>query len=101
MKLDQYTRKARLEPALVAALSFGLIALALFPGSLKWWGTIWSFVVWSGGTALLSQIARDRGKLKEAELFEILDGKPTTNLLRVVGTACLPAAGAGTRNTTP
>lgn len=45
-------------------------------------GAIWSLVVWSGGTALIAQMARGPGKAKEPKLFTLWRGKPSTRLLR-------------------
>lgn len=42
----------------------------------------WGLIVWSGGAALLAQIAREPGKRKEVQLFASWGGKPTTRLLR-------------------
>ena len=79
---DPYVRRARLQPALLAALPLALAALSYSPDGLRGWGLLWTIIVASGGTALLAQIARDRGKKKEASLFQRWGGKPTTRLLR-------------------
>jgi hypothetical protein len=82
MKFDTYTRRARLYPALLVVLPLGIATLAWFPEGLVGWGTLWGLVVWSGGTALLSQVGRDKGKAKEPGLFEQWGGMPTTRMLR-------------------
>jgi len=79
---DSYTRRARLQPALLVAVPIALAVLACFPEGLVGWGVLWSLLVACGGTMLLSQMARDRGKDKEPELFQMWGGKPTTQLLR-------------------
>lgn len=79
---DSYTRRARLEPAMITALPLGLATLAWFPEGIVGWGLFWSLIAWSGGTALLAQIAREAGKRKEEHLFASWGGKPTTRLLR-------------------
>lgn len=79
---DPYTRRARLQPGLLVALPLALAVLAWSPAGLTGWGVLWSVLVWSGATALLTQVARDRGKRKEPELFRQWGGKPTTVLLR-------------------
>ena len=79
---DPYIRRARLQPGLLVALPLALAVLAWSPAGLTGWGVLWSVLVWSGATALLTQVARDRGKRKEPELFRQWGGKPTTVLLR-------------------
>ena len=79
---DPYVRRARLQPALLVALPIALAALAYFPSGVVGWGILWSLLIASGGTALLSQVARDRGKRNEEELFQKWEGKPTTRRLR-------------------
>jgi len=79
---NSYTRRARLEPALITALPLGLATLAWFPTGIVGWGLFWGLIAWSGGTALLAQVARDRGKKQEPKLFQSWGGKPTTRFLR-------------------
>jgi len=79
---DRYVRRARLQPSLLTALPAALAVMAYFPGGLIGWGILWSALVTCGGTALLAQLARDRGKRKEPELFQTWAGKPTTRFLR-------------------
>lgn len=79
---DTYTRRARLQPALLVALPLGLAVLAWFPDGMIGWATAWGLIVWSGGTALIAQIGRDWGKSKEVQLYNSWGGKPTTRMLR-------------------
>jgi hypothetical protein len=67
---------------MLVAFPLALAVLAWSPTGLVGWGLLWSLFVWCGGTALLGQLARDRGRRKEPELFRIWGGKPTTRLLR-------------------
>ena len=85
--LDTYVRRARLEPALIVALPLGLATLVAFPMAATTWALLWSLVTWSGGTTLLVNLARDRGKRREAALFRSWGGKPSTRLLRHKGNA--------------
>lgn len=80
--LDPYVRRARLHPALLVALPAALAVLAWFPSEAAAAGVVWSVIVWSGGTALIAQVARDLGKAKEPKLFALWGGKPTTRMLR-------------------
>lgn len=82
---NTYTRRARLTPALIVALPLGLAVLSWSPDGLKAWTVLWTLFVWAGGTGLMAQVARDRGREKEKELFRSWGGKPTTRLLRYAG----------------
>ena len=82
VEFDRYTFKARLQPALLASLPVALSVLSLFPNDLTSLGMIWSLIVWSGGTVLITQMSRDAGKSKEQVLFKQWGGKPSIRLLR-------------------
>jgi len=79
---DKYTRRARLQPALLVALPIALVVFAWFPNQSKQLGILWGLAAVSGATVLLSQVARQPGKNKEPDLFKKWDGKPTTEALR-------------------
>ena len=79
---DEYTRRARIYPALLVALPLGLLALAIFPDGLPGWKLLSSLIVLSGGAKLLGQVGRDWGRKKQPKLFEMWGGKPTTRMLR-------------------
>lgn len=79
--LDAYTRNARLKPAFLVALPAAWTVMAWAPGNAIGWTGFWSLFVAAGGTWLLSQIARDRGKRKEKALFDKFGGRPTERLL--------------------
>jgi hypothetical protein len=79
---DTYVRRARLQPAMLVALPLALAVFAWSCSGLARWGVLWSVFVWCGGTALMAQVARDRGRLKEPGLYRSWGGKPTTRLLR-------------------
>jgi len=81
---DSYTRIARVRPALIVILPAALAVLAWFPDARL--GAVWAVVVASGGTYLLAQVARARGKLKEPELFERFGGHPTIRRLKQLDT---------------
>jgi len=80
--LDSYTRRARLQPALLAALPVGIAVLVWFPRGLTEWGVFAGLLASAGGTALLARLARIRGKKLESKLFDLWGGKPTTVALR-------------------
>lgn len=83
--LDPYSRRARLQPALLTILPLGLALLASYPSEAKTLGFVWAVVVSAGGTMLLAQLARERGKRLEKKLFDSWGGKPSTIRLRHVG----------------
>ncbi len=80
MKLpfDHYTYRARFLPALLVTLPVALAVTVWFPLG----GALWGLVTACGGTMLLSQFGRDRGKRKEHDLFKGWGGIPTTRMLR-------------------
>lgn len=80
--LDAYTFRARLQPALIAAAPLPITVATAWPGGLDWWTPLWTVLVACGATALLAELARDRGKEKEEVLFRRWGGKPTTLRLR-------------------
>jgi hypothetical protein len=80
--LDAYTRRARLQPALLAVLPVGIAVLAWFPKGFTEWGIFAGLLTSAGGTAFLARLARIRGKKLEPRLFELWGGKPTTVALR-------------------
>jgi hypothetical protein len=80
--LDQYARRARLYPALLAALPLPIALVAALPVSGAALAPLWALVSWCGAGFLLAQLGRDLGKAKEQTLFDKWEGKPTTQLLR-------------------
>jgi hypothetical protein len=80
--LDPYARQARLLPALIVLLPAILLIMVWFPASWTLWGAIVSVACSCGLIFLLSQIARDRGKQREPELYAAWGGKPSVALLR-------------------
>jgi hypothetical protein len=80
--LDPYARQARLAPALIVIVPAVLLIMVWFPASWTLWGAIISVACSCGLALLLSQIARDRGKQREPELYALWGGKPSVALLR-------------------
>ena len=79
---DPYERKARLKPALLALLPLIFLCISLFPEIQSIWPTIGGLVFYCGGTMLLVQIGRNRGKALEPSLFQTWGGKPSVAMLR-------------------
>lgn len=88
MKLfDHYSLRARLQPALLTLVPAALGALAWAPPGARWPATLWSLLGAVGFTFFLVNVARNRGKRIEPELWKSWGGTPTTQLLRHSGPA--------------
>jgi hypothetical protein len=59
-----------------------LLILVWFPALWTLWGTLVTVATSCGAILLLSQIARDRGKQREPELYAAWGGKPSVAMLR-------------------
>ena len=80
--LDRYDRKARLRPALLSGLPLIVAIVLLIPQAGALWGSIGVVVIYCGGSILLIQIGRDRGKTLEGKLYKRWGGKPSVAMLR-------------------
>lgn len=80
--LDAYDRGARLKPALLSGLPLVASIMLLIPEFGVVWGSIAGLVIYSGGSMLLIQIGRDRGRALEGRLYEAWGGKPSVAMLR-------------------
>jgi len=70
-------------PAFLVFLPIGLALAAWFPAQLfTGWRSAMTIAGYFGVLVLLSELGRDQGKKKEAELFKLWGGKPTTRMLR-------------------
>jgi hypothetical protein len=84
---DQYSVRARLQPALLTLLP-GAIAIFAWTGpGIKWESALWTLIGTAGGTYFLAILARNFGKQIEPELWRSWGGAPTTQLLRHSGPA--------------
>ena len=79
---DQYTLRARTQPALLVLLPLGILLFIWSPGDSLPAGALLGFIVSGGGAALLAQMGRDRGRQKQNELWMSWGGAPTTQLWR-------------------
>ena len=82
---DYYSFRARLQPAFLALVPLALGAFAWAQPGAKWLTAIWSLLGAAGFTFFLANVARNRGKSIEPELWESWGGTPTTQLLRHSG----------------
>jgi len=80
--LDSYARQARLYPALIVVCPIALLIMVWFPTIWTTLGAIASVASSFGLALLLAQVARDRGKQREPDLFRSWGGKPSVALLR-------------------
>src|ERR1700730_7283854 len=67
--LDPYSRQARLQPALIVVVPAAILIVVWFQALWSVWGLVLTVASSCGITLLLSQIARDRGKRLESELY--------------------------------
>ena len=80
--LDRYDRKTRLRPALLSGLPLIVSIVLLIPEAGALWGSIGVVAIYCGGSILLIQISRDRGKALEGRLYKCWGGKPSVAMLR-------------------
>src|SRR6266481_857207 len=81
LPFDKYTYRARLLPSLLTFLPLAFAVTVWFPAQEAAWNVLGVIFVSSGLASLLSHFGRDLGKRKEAELFPMWGGVPTTRLL--------------------
>ena len=81
-RIDAYTVRARIYPPLLALLPLIVFGIVWFGHNPELSPGLLSILVICGGTYLLSQLGRDAGKRKEAELFRKWGGMPSIRLLR-------------------
>jgi hypothetical protein len=83
--MDEYDRKARLRPALFAALPLTLLVAAFNPDGIVGWTGVLALITQAGVGYFLGQMAGDLGKKKEPGLFRKFGGRPTELALRHAG----------------
>ncbi len=70
-------------PAFLVLLPIGLALASWFPTELfTGWRSAMTIAGYCGVLVLLAELGRDQGKKKEAALFKLWGGKPTTRMLR-------------------
>jgi hypothetical protein len=79
---DTYSRRARLQPALLALFPLLAIVAALFPQLYTMASGLLGLAVASGAAYWLAEYARARGRAVERRLREKWGGKPTSAWLR-------------------
>lgn len=80
--LDSYSIRARLYPAFIVLSPIFILIVFSFYKNIQVVQIILAFLTTFGFAFLLAQLARDRGKRKEKELYKMWGGKPTTIFLR-------------------
>jgi hypothetical protein len=83
--LDEYERRARLLPGLLAVAPVAVLVLAFGLDKAPVVTTLLSLLIAIGGPVLLSQFVRSKGKAVEEQLYADWGGIPTTQLLRLDG----------------
>lgn len=84
---DQYSLRARLQPALLTLLPAAIGIFAWTGPGVKWQSALWTLFGTAGGTYFLAILARNAGKQIEAGLWKSWGGAPTTQMLRHAGPA--------------
>ena len=79
---DPYTFRARIQPALIVILPIGFLMFALLPSHPFFVTAFFTLLGAVGGTAVVAQLGRERGRKKEPDLWQSWGGAPTTRLLR-------------------
>ncbi|MCU1300704.1 MAG: hypothetical protein JWQ87_988 [Candidatus Sulfotelmatobacter sp.] len=79
---DEYTRRARYLPMLIVLMPCTLPAIVLVARFSTWVSALVGPLIALGLPYWLAQTGRDRGKRKEAELYALWGGKPSTVKLR-------------------
>jgi len=79
---DEYTRRARYLPMLILLMPCALPAVVLVARFSTWVSALVGPLIALGLPYWLAQTGRDRGKRKEAELYSLWGGKPSTVKLR-------------------
>lgn len=82
IELDSYVLRAKLWPALLAALPAVFFVLGWFPLEWKDWQMIGACVIFFGLLGVLEHLGRERGYRLQPELFRQWNGAPTTRFLR-------------------
>jgi hypothetical protein len=82
MKLDYYSLKARVYPSFIVLLPILFLAIFYITDFKIYYHYFTAFASIGLFSYLLSQVGRDRGKIKERELFKLWGGKPSTQILR-------------------
>ena len=77
-----YERKARLYPALLLIAPIVAVGVALLSSKIAGLQALLFGVAVCGGAFLLTQLARDAGKRKEKDLFELWGGVPSVAIFR-------------------
>lgn len=79
--MDAYDRRARFYPMVIVLLPALLGGACWLPGGVKYAGLIGGAAVTLAASAFLTQLARDRGKRRENELFRHWGGRPSDRAL--------------------
>jgi hypothetical protein len=82
MKIDHYSLKARIYPSFLVLLPLLLLAIFYITNFEIYFHFFTAFATIGMFSYLLSQLGRDKGKVKEQELFKLWGGKPSTQILR-------------------
>lgn len=82
LEIDNYSIRARLYPSIIVMLPILVISVYYITDFEKYYHYLTAFCAFGLFTYVLSQLGRDKGKIKEPQLFKYFGGKPTTLILR-------------------
>ena len=80
--LDPYSRRARFQPVIWSVFPILVVAVLLIPEFQGFWNRVGWLLICGGGSTLLTQLGRDRGKALEPVLYRLWGGKPSVAMLR-------------------
>lgn len=80
--IDEYSIKARFYPSIIVLIPMISLAIYYLTNFELYYHYLTALSVAGLFTFILAQLGRDRGKIKEVQLFQYFGGKPTTQILR-------------------
>jgi hypothetical protein len=82
LSFDKYALYARVLPGLIVILPIGFGIISLFPQKFLGWDILVGLGTSFGMSVFIAELARDKGKQKQSELYQSWGGEPTTLMLR-------------------
>lgn len=80
--IDEYSIKARFYPSFIVLIPIIILAIYYLTNFEQYYHYLTAISVAGLFAFILAQLGRDRGKIKEPQLFHYFGGKPTTQILR-------------------
>ncbi|MEN2402596.1 hypothetical protein GKZ90_0022595 [Flavobacterium sp. MC2016-06] len=80
--IDEYSIKARFYPSFIVLIPAIVLSIYYLTNFEQYYHYLTALSVAGLFTFILAQLGRDKGKVKEIQLFQYFGGKPTTQILR-------------------